>query len=510
MGNKNKFLRLIVLGTVGIVLIFVSLYVFYDEYWFGFPSKVIDLNGFIASDSNDKTELPEGYAKLDVNKCYGQFYMSRGGRKIPNTYYYIIGLDDDSVMIFYNNSSSINKKSFDKLVEDTLNSRKTYSLTIKGKISYDLGEFITTEYDNYIDSLKEQGVLSDEVYVRYAKIDNYGGMAPRLVVLLSLLCIGVILIKLPFDLYQEKSILFTEHNRLYMILCVGVLVSLFSQNFIFRLIGFACIAYFLVSYCLIQYFLGHDKNTLIETNVSNSEQLSENNSKISKNTASRMINGFNRIIRTSGYSDKILHQVDRVINAYNNGDTFDFDIYKEYIFQAVKCSMYLDKYNEALKYINEITIQELLDPKYVYKFGKNALYEYLKLKMEVCRGLQDKSLAEKMLFESKPYIDSDELPVAEKYYKYHLLYSYYMLNEDFEKSKEYATNALTNSTNISFETYLINAEIDNKLGDREHELLMMSKARLYVRDVYKKQLYNKYLGLLKLDDQLEKFKLEQE
>ena len=107
MGNKNKFLRLIVLGTVGIVLIFVSLYVFYDEYWFGFPSKVIDLNGFIASDSNDKTELPEGYAKLDVNKCYGQFYMSRGGRKIPNTYYYIIDNDNQKYKVSIKINSSL-------------------------------------------------------------------------------------------------------------------------------------------------------------------------------------------------------------------------------------------------------------------------------------------------------------------------------------------------------------------------------------------------------------------
>ena len=77
--------NLIIFGSLGIAIICFALYIFNINY--GFLSKVVDLNEYLTSDSTFKTVLPNGFVKLKVNKCYGRFYRSSGGRRTPKTDY---------------------------------------------------------------------------------------------------------------------------------------------------------------------------------------------------------------------------------------------------------------------------------------------------------------------------------------------------------------------------------------------------------------------------------------
>ena len=125
--------------------------------------------------------------------------------------------------------------------------------------------------------------------------------------------------------------------------------------------------------------------------------------------------------------------------------------------------------------------------------------------MRVCRGLDDKNKAEKVLREGKQFLEKIKPSDEDKTGIDMCYYHYYMLIGEYEKARDCADRLLTYITieRKGQDIYLINAEIKLHFGEYEAARKMMINARANTEYLpkYYKQYFNYYL---------EKFGMEME
>ena len=218
----------------------------------------------------------------------------------------------------------------------------------------------------------------------------------------------------------------------------------------------------------------------------------------------RESNKYSENVKKYGYTESMLKTADKVIAEHKEGKSVDMLLLKDYVMYPAEYCCIKHEYKKALDYLNIISVDDLMEHKILYLNGGISVYSYLITKMEACRGLGDKFLADDVMQEAKKYVDLEGLSYTKLFLKDVCLYNYYMLIGEFENAKECAERLLTYKTIEldSVTAYVINAEIMKKLNDKEGFNRMMGIAREKAKKTYApiKQIYNEYLTRFELDE----------
>ena len=209
--------------------------------------------------------------------------------------------------------------------------------------------------------------------------------------------------------------------------------------------------------------------------------------------------------RKNGYSENMVKIADKVIKKYEKKKIpIDLISYLPYITSSAEYYSLNGDYDKALNYLNNISASNILEEN-LEKLIRMQVYAYLAQKMRVCRGLDDKNKAEKVLREGKQFLEKIKPSDEDKTGIDMCYYHYYMLIGEYEKARDCADRLLTYITieRKGQDIYLINAEIKLHFGEYEAARKMMINARANTEYLpkYYKQYFNYYL---------EKFGMEME
>ena len=209
-------------------------------------------------------------------------------------------------------------------------------------------------------------------------------------------------------------------------------------------------------------------------------------------------------IKKNGYSEKMLKTADKIIADYKNGKSIDKLLLKDFVMYPAEYCCIKQEYQKALDYLNVISADDLMEEKIIKLNGGISVYSYFDTKIEACRGLGDKFLADDVMREAKKYFEMEGLSDSKLFFKDISLYDYYMLLGEFEKAKECAERLLTYKT-IELKgvtAYIKNAEIMNKFNDKDNFIKMMGIARNNAINTLAplRQYYNEYLKRFGLDE----------
>ena len=225
-----------------------------------------------------------------------------------------------------------------------------------------------------------------------------------------------------------------------------------------------------------------------------------------KSPGTKAFTDFDDERRKNGYTENMVKIADKVIKKYEKKKIpIDLISYLPYITSSAEYYTINGDYEKALNYLNNISASNILEEN-LAKLTRMQVYAYLSQKMQVCRELDDKNKAEKVLREGKQFLEklkpSDEDKTGIDMCYYH----YYMLIGEYEKARECAERLLTYITieRKGQEIYIINAEINLHYGEYEAARKMMIKARANTEyfPMYFKQYFNYHLKKIGMDTEV--------
>ncbi len=172
---KKGLFSILILGLL--CLAFAG-YIIIPNFNYLILGKTIDLNKYIEDNGSSSVNLPENeIVTLSINKCYGVF-SQRSRLKSSDEKYYLVELEDKSTIVV---EVVVSKKAkiaiLDKIAEDTKTSRDgaSYSTLIyTGKLMELHDNKVNKACASYVEELKKDKILDDDVKVRQLVI-NAGG-----------------------------------------------------------------------------------------------------------------------------------------------------------------------------------------------------------------------------------------------------------------------------------------------------------------------------------------------
>lgn len=163
---------------LGILCLAFAGYIIIPNFNYLILGKTIDLNKYIEDNGSSSVDLPENeIVTLSINKCYGEF-SQRSRLKSSDEKYYLVELEDKStIVVEVVVSKKTNIAILDKIAEDTKSSRDrtSYStLTYTGKLMELHDNKVNKAYASYVEELKKDKILDDDVNVRQLVINSGG------------------------------------------------------------------------------------------------------------------------------------------------------------------------------------------------------------------------------------------------------------------------------------------------------------------------------------------------
>ena len=198
----KDYIEYFMLWILAIFAIGVSVFKFYFDFM---STKEIDLNEYLKNSSYNNSFPASGErVSLKIYKCYGSFYTRYNSHARKTNvelfdYYFVIGLDDGSVMAI--ETYTLKVKAFDKITESTLSNGKKTMIKHSGMLGVidDSDGEIKEKYDSFIKDLKNHQIIPQNTVVRYECISNIGSRKSELAISIGIFLFGVILILLIFS-----------------------------------------------------------------------------------------------------------------------------------------------------------------------------------------------------------------------------------------------------------------------------------------------------------------------
>ncbi|MBO6166373.1 MAG: hypothetical protein J6O17_08420 [Eubacterium sp.] len=511
--DSNYIPGYVIWYVMGAFFILLSVFWFIRDFEYITTGKTTNLNQYIDNISiyGYEDELPIGdIVNLRVDRCYGLFdSRTVHRRRSPDTtyYYYVVGLNDGSVMMVYAADGA--HDDFDRMAGFTLSGEDPNAVRVVGKLKKFKDGWLKDDYKKYINNLISEGILPSDVNVRYVSLTDDGGQGAAIFAYSLMVLIGILLIKLGIDdkngKIQHKSGLnnyrplknkysskqekvykyeyrpsqklkYTITYIIFVIVAVIVFLSQDPENrdttHIVACIIISAVVGLIVSWAFAEL---DKKYSGTKKEIEPEDVAKEDN----RSEAVKYHEMYFSTFMKYGFTEAMLQRADKVIAAYKNGKRIGLNLYKDYIiYPAVYCCLLKD-YERALLYLLNISAKTLSEYRYTCQYGTNAVYRYLALEMEAVRGLNDKSLAKAVMEEATPYIEEKYLTGTRSYYKDVYMYHYHMLNEEYDKAKEAAERLLTCKCAEAeeVELYLINTEIRLHFEDRDGADEMMKRAK---------------------------------
>ena len=193
---------------IGILLIGASLYLLASDFQYLFLGKTTDINQLVSENKFGEDAVSD-IVTLNIKRCFGSC-AKYSSRKYPDAEYYIVMLDDNSVMLIEIDSYKTEDiKRLEAITTDTLESKHNeaslYSLIYTGKLNYIKNNKVYEYYNEAVEGMKELKLIGKDVVVRDMIISGGGiGRFWEIVLLLCLFLVGGLLVFVGIKVIVEK------------------------------------------------------------------------------------------------------------------------------------------------------------------------------------------------------------------------------------------------------------------------------------------------------------------
>lgn len=491
--TPEELFAYVLLIAFSILVLAFTFRIAYKERDYLASGESIDLNEYIRNIRLYNNELPmDQVCTLRVDRCYGLFYSytTPGGyrHRSTTTYYYVIGLEDGSVMVI--NTSELDNTEFDRMAGYTLSGQDANVMVYTGYVQK-LNDGLREYYDSHVNYLKEQGYLDSDAEVRYVSMSNAGSRGFNVFLIFLMLSLVLISILMCVEI-RKKSVEERQYERAEKRYPI-------TKKDVVKWIVIYIISFPLMYGFLYMYSYGDVRNTnkyldlyitlaitpIIPTAwllIDRKDQMAVPGLGVvhMNSPAMKKLEEFAKGLEKNGYSEAMMNTADEVIKAYKDGQPVDMFVFKEYILDAADYCNMQGRYDAALSYLDIIHSRQLMEQE-VYSHDKGlSAFVYWASKFEAYRGLGDVEAAEKLFHEAGRYWDNIYmLNDDKKFWKDVSLCHYYILKNDLEEASKCADRLYMYKTieteNVA--AYLLNAEIYKLKGDTEGAAVMMGFAR---------------------------------